>query len=94
VFHKHVKGSVHQLRQPPAWALDAQSLADAKEAGATSVHLHDSETRQTFIEPVTLIEDKGWTFDRGWGRQIGLTVEHWHVEGEDAPVQLGLGLAF
>ena len=94
VFHKRVRSSVHQLVRPPAWALDLQSFEDAKAAGAVSVELNDSDTDRTYSATVSHIESNGWTFDRGWGLQIGLSLEHWKVIGEDVPVQMSLELAF
>lgn len=93
VFRKVVRGSVHMLRRPPAWALDLQSLLDAEAAGATSVEVHDTETGRTYRASVETIRRHGFTFDRGHGRQIGLALDRWTLTrspAEVAAVQLSL----
>lgn len=94
VFVKHVRGSVHQLRRPPAWALDCQSLDDAEALGAREVEIRDAEARLTYRASVALIRAKGFTFDRGFGRQIALPLEFWQVQrpGEPRAVQIALPL--
>ncbi len=93
-FHKVVRGSVHQLRRPPAWALDVQSLADAERLGARSVQITDAETGIVYTAPIALIRAKGFVFDRGHGRQIALPLAEWQVHrpGEPVAQQLPLGV--
>lgn len=81
VFHKAVRANVHQLRQPPAWALDVQSLADAVKAGATVVAIYDTETRRTFTASVTRILTDGFRVSRGFGEQVALPIAQWSVTG-------------
>ena len=92
VFRKRVRGSRHMLRNPRAWALDTQSLLDAERLGARVVAITDTETGRTFSASVALIRWRGFTFDRGHGRQIALPLGFWTVtaRGQGVPVQLSL----
>ena len=89
-FHKRVKGSIHQLRRPRGWALDAQSLTDAEAAGATKVAIHDLETGATYEASIDHIRRDGFVISRGFGRQIALPLERWSVTRLGDPVQLSL----
>lgn len=92
VFVKSVRGSVHQLRRPPAWCLDAGSLDEAEALGALRVEIYDTETGNRYTASVRLIREKGFALDRGFGRQIGLPLELWQVQrpGEANAQQLPL----
>lgn len=88
-FIKTVKQN-HQLRTPPAWALDVQSLADAECAGARRVVLRQTDAGIIWSASIALIRDKGFVFDRGFGRQVGLVLDYWTCVDPNAPVQLSL----
>ena len=75
-FLKSIK-TRHMLRQPPAIALDVQSLRDAEEAGAAFVEITNTETRKQYRASVAAIWRHGFRFDRGWGEQIALTLNQW-----------------
>ena len=89
-FVKRVRASVHMLRRPMAWALDVQSLKDAQDAGARFVEIRDQDTGCTYRASIVRILEKGFVFERGHGRQIGLALQHWHVERPGVR-QLALG---
>lgn len=95
VFRKDVRGSVHRLRKPPAWALDVQSLADAEGAGAVRVSLQDVDTGLYHEAEISHIRRHGFVFDRGHGRQIALPLDKWQIRrpGETQARQLSLGFA-
>lgn len=80
VFRKTVRSSNGMLRKPRGWALDVQSLHDAEAAGARLVELYDREMGLTYRAAIAKIWSDGFQFDRGYGRQIGLTLDGWQVE--------------
>jgi len=92
VFCKSVRGSIHQLRVPPAWCLDVGSLADAEAAGAVRVEIRDVESGCVYRADIALIRRRGFEFDRGHGVQVGLALALWDCQrpGEPAARQLCL----
>ena len=91
-FYKTVRGSVHMLRKPLAWAMDAQALLDAERSGARLVEIHDSETGNTYRASVETIRAHGFVFDRGHGRQVALVLDRWAVAHPGEPVAAQLCL--
>ena len=92
VFHKTVRGSVHMLRRPPAWALDLGSLLQAEKQGARSVEIRDIETGNRYRASIEQVRRHGFTLDRGYGQQIGLALDRWTLTrpGEVQAEQLNL----
>ena len=90
VLRKEVRGSWHQLRTPPAWAIDAAVLTEAEQAGAVWVELYDADTQQTWRAPLAEFRIHGFHLDRGHGEQIGLTLKYWHAASSELALQLGL----
>ena len=78
VFLKQVQASRHQLKRPPAWCFDIQSLHDAQAAGATIARLVDTESGSTWSAAIDDIWRHGKRFDRGHGVQIFLTLKFWN----------------
>jgi hypothetical protein len=93
VFSKRLRSSRHLLRLPRAWALDARSLRDAETAGAKFVEIQDRDTGQTYSASTARIRERGFTVDRGHGRQIALLLEEWAVAATDRPLAHQLALA-
>ncbi|HQP61915.1 MAG TPA: hypothetical protein PKX41_11970 [Anaerolineaceae bacterium] len=92
-LYKTVKGSIHMLRRPPAWALDMAILNEAEKAGAVRVQVTDKETGTIYRATVGHIREAGITFNRGHGLQIALPLSGWtrHKRGAGlAPVQPSL----
>jgi hypothetical protein len=81
---KSARGSVNLLKVPKGWALDQEDLARAKSAGAAVVHICDLETRRHYWATIEVIRTKGFVFDRGHGRQVGLVLEHWRPSRQQA----------
>lgn len=77
---KRVRGSVHMLRRPPAWAIDQAILEAARRDGAVTVEITDVETRRRYIAPIEAFDLHGLRFNRGFGEQIALPLAHWRVE--------------
>lgn len=90
VFRKAVKGTAHQLRQPPAWAFDVASLDAAERAGAVIVELVDVETETVYRATLAAIRRDGFTFNRGFGQQRGLVLGLWETVTQERPHQLSL----
>ena len=87
-FYKTLRASVHFLRRPPAIAFDVSSLFDARDAGATKVHVTDSETGRVYVARIADILRDGRRFDRGFGEQIYYLLSRWRAP--DAPQQMTL----
>ena len=88
VFSKPVKGSRHMLRVPPAWAVDAVSITQAKQAGAKWIEIHDQESGAIYRCSMANFERHGFAFDRGFGGQIGLALERWtEIKPGEQPLQ-------
>ena len=80
VLRKRAVGSMHMLRQPPAWAVDAEILEAAKRDGATQVEVVDVESHKTYRAPLDAFFVHGFRFNRGHGDQMGLALCYWRVE--------------
>lgn len=68
------------LRTPPAIANDIQALHDAERAGAVYCVFTNADTGITYRAPIAKIWDMGFTFNRGYGEQIGLALSLWTHE--------------
>lgn len=101
VFSKRVRGSVHMLRAPRGWALDAATLADLRARGVVTIAVTDTETSITYTAPLSEFDAHGVPFNRGFGPQVALPLGYWRVNGQppalakkepdpDAPRQLAL----
>ncbi len=92
-LYKTVKGSIHMLRRPPAWALDLAILNEAEKAGAVRVQVTDRETGTIYRATVEHIREAGITIDYGHGLQIALPLAGWTRNKKGAglaPVQPSL----
>ena len=87
VFRKSVIGSRHFLLKPKAIAFDVDSLSQAERAGADCVEVFDKETRTTFRASIAHIRGDGFLLDRGYGKQIALTMEGWIKTTMGQPIQ-------
>ena len=101
-FYKSARSTIHQLRQPRAWAADLDALDQAQAAGATRVEILDRDTGRTFSADQADFYRRGVRVDRGHGPQLALPLIYWQVTGgrvvtrpgldqtAAGPVQLGL----
>ncbi|MDZ4159477.1 MAG: hypothetical protein U1B80_06785, partial [Anaerolineaceae bacterium] len=76
-FKKAIHGSRHFLRQPPAIAISVDALDAAEHAGATQIEVLDKESGVRYRSSVQHFRDVGFTFERGFGRQIALPMAGW-----------------
>lgn len=82
----------HILQNPPAIAFDIASLLQAEQAGAHKVIVTNQDTGIRYTASLELIREKGFTFNRGHGEQIGLPLSSWVItrKGQIPAEQLAL----
>ncbi len=83
---KNVRASVHQLRTPPAWAVDCADLDAAEQAGARYVVILDLESLATFWASIEEIRRHGFVLDRGHGKQLALCLDRWAASKAEAAI--------
>ncbi len=88
-FTKTVKASRHFLRRPPAIALDKKALDWAEREGVSVVCVTDTETQTTYRATLALLREKGFSLDRGFGKQVALPLSRWSKEDPAQPSLLG-----
>ncbi len=70
-----------------AWEVPTlQDLATARAAGALGVRVEDTESGRVYLADWAALDAHGYTFDRGYGRQIALPLRYWQLEGAPAPL--------
>ena len=79
-FLKPVVGSKHQLREPPAWAIDAEAFDEWVKPNAREIIVTDTEAKIRYRVPVETFDRLKQELDRGFGRQYFLTLAHWIKE--------------
>jgi len=82
VFSKRVRGSVHMLRAPRGWALDADTLGELRALGVATVAVTDTETGTAYTAPLAEFDAHGVPLDRGFGPQVALPLGYWRVNGQ------------
>ncbi len=92
VFHKSVVGSKHRLRQPPAWAIQADAFDEQVKPFATCIVIWDKEIDTRYRISVEHFDRHKGTLDRGFGVQYFLPLSHWEVieANGNKPQQLSL----
>jgi hypothetical protein len=88
-FTKSVTASKHQLRRPPAWAIDAQAFDEQIKLQADEIVIFDKESGIKYHTLVETFDHLKRQLNRGFGKQYFLTLNHWQVE-ENGYRQLGL----
>lgn len=92
-FYKNLSRSKHFLHTPPGIAFDLSTLDDAERAGARFVEIHETDAGRVYRAAISKIRAKGFTFDRGFGRQICLGLPDWARDAEPMAEQLKLWTA-
>lgn len=77
VLRKRASASRHFLQKPPAIAWDVEVIEKAKTRGTTTLEVEDMDSGQVYYCQLNTIYTHGFRFDRGHGRQIGLTLKYW-----------------
>jgi len=91
-IHKHIMGSKHLLKTPPAIAIDCVALDAGEQGGATRVLVLDKESDAEYRASIQTIREHGFTFNRGYGRQIALALDYWQQAGGNGARQIGMDL--
>ena len=94
VFVKPVCASKHQLKKPPAWAVDAEAFDHQIKSMAKLFRIKDSETGNIYEVTIEYFDQHKGEFDRRFGRQYFLPLNQWRVIelDSDKPRQLALAL--
>jgi len=77
VFIKTVIGSVHFLRTPPGIAWDVDAVREAESKGAKYLEVIDSEKGKKYFCTIKTFWEKGFSVNRGYGKQWELKFKHW-----------------
>ncbi|MEN4011931.1 MAG: hypothetical protein ROW48_07855 [Bellilinea sp.] len=85
VLRKTVRGSHHQLRKPPGWAIDLRILEQARQDGCRLVEIIDLESRQVYTAPTDAFDRHGIRLNRGFGEQVVLPMAHWSTRDARQP---------
>ena len=76
---KRVRGNIHQLRQPPSWAIDEKILQEAIKNGVKSIEIVDVETMKIYRVSIDYFTKFGIRLNRGFGFQVALPLNYWKV---------------
>lgn len=76
-FLKPVIGSKHMLREPPAWAIDADAFDNWVKPNAREIIVTDTEAKIRYRVLVETFDRLKVELDRGYGRQYFLVLSHW-----------------
>jgi|GEM_PF-663951 len=82
VFQKHVRGSVHFLREPRAVGFDVSALRDAERAGAKSILIFDDETGAEYRTSFRHFWRKSFSVQRGHGDQRAMRLTEFNKPDE------------
>ncbi len=82
-FFKPVLGSRHKLRNPPAWAIDAEVFDTQVKPNTVEMVVIDRETGTEYHISTELFDRLKGKLNRGFGRQYFLTLKHWETEDID-----------
>jgi len=80
IFHKSMLGSKHLLRQPIAWAIDADIFDRVIAPLCYSIHVTDRETGKVYIVGVETFRKNCGKLNRGYGQQYYLELVHWKIQ--------------
>ncbi len=78
-FVKPLYGSKHQLKRPPAWAVDAEAFDEQIKPYASTFRIEDKETDTVYEVPVDYFDQHKGFLDRGFGPQYFLVLSKWET---------------
>jgi len=84
-FHKRVRGRLHQLQFPPAWANDESLTLRLQEQGIKRIIINDLDASRKYSVSMEVFLEKGFRIERGHGTQIALPLRYWEIEDEGKP---------
>ena len=94
-FVKPLCGSKHQLKRPPAWAVDAEAFDEQINPYASTFRIEDTESGATYEVTVDFFDRHKGYLNRGFGPQYFLPLTRWkehHNGNGNGPVQLAFTL--
>jgi hypothetical protein len=77
VLTKSVVGSKHQLKHPPAWAVD-KNIIDKFQFDR--IQIYDKESQILYWQTKEIFLEKAQSMNRGFGAQYYLELPLWEVE--------------
>ncbi len=81
------RASIHQLRQPRAWAVDKSILDGLRRDGIQRVIIHETEGGITYSAPLEAFYKHPIAISRGHGAQVALALEWWECDGRKAEAE-------
>lgn len=85
VFTKSVAGSKHQLRTPPAWAVDKSAYERYLRGACQTMIVNDTETGLRYEVSFAMFEARKGLLNRGFGQQYFLPLHYWHIITKEQP---------
>jgi hypothetical protein len=82
-FTKSVRGSKHQLKHPPAWAIDADIFERDIKPSCTQIQIIDKETGKKYQVAVSIFDRHKGNINRGHGKQYYLPLPYWESRKDD-----------
>jgi len=79
VFSKQVKGSIHMLKIPMAWAIDADVFDKVVARTCSTIQITDIETRTMYTVAVKVFGSFRMKLNRRAGDQYALPLVRWEV---------------
>jgi len=86
-FSRELDSSKDFLRTPPAITFDELALSKAEELGASKVKVEDTLTGISYYSTINAIRSRGFSFNRGFGSQVGLALSEWS-KNEESQVKI------
>lgn len=78
VFTKRVRGSVHMLRVPPGWGIDAEAFVKSVLPLTDKIRIEDVENGSVYEIATRVFDDKKFRLKRKFGIQFVVTLNYWH----------------
>lgn len=79
-FVKTTKKSVHMLREPESWAIDAEVVKSLEHLGCKSIMVKETEENVIYRVDFATFIDKAIDIDRGFGAQKALPLIYWNCK--------------
>jgi hypothetical protein len=73
----------HLLRKPPAIAFDEAVIRQTEAAGATLIAVFNADNGVEYSTSLRAFLAHAFVVDRGFGRQLALTMNRWHTGHQD-----------
>jgi len=79
-FVKTTKKSVHMLREPESWAIDAEVVKTLEHIGCKSIMVKETEENVIYRVDFPTFIEKAIDIDRGYGAQKALPLIYWNCK--------------